>query len=103
MGHDQLFKLFFHEFLQDFLELFYPDAAARLDFTTLEFLDKELFTDFPEGSVREADVVARVETHEGIPELILVHVEIQARPEQVRGHVEPRQARASIALDNACG
>ena len=34
-----------------------PDVAARLDFTTLEFLDKELFTDFPEGSVREADVV----------------------------------------------
>ena len=82
MGHDQLFKRFFHEFLQDFLELFYPDVAARLDFTTLEFLDKELFTDFPEGSVREADVVARVETHEGTPELILVHVEIQSRPEQ---------------------
>ena len=75
MGHDQLFKRFFHEFLQDFLELFSPDVAARLDFTTLEFLDKELFTDFPDGSVREADVVARVET----------------------------PARASIASNNACG
>jgi hypothetical protein len=83
MGHDQLFKRFFHEFLQDFLELFYPDVAARLDFTTLEFLDKELFTDFPEGSVREADVVARVETHEGTPELILVHIEIQLDPRGV--------------------
>jgi hypothetical protein len=81
MGHDQLFKRFFHEFLRDFLELFYPDVAARLNFTTLEFLDKELFTDFPEGSVREADVVARVTTHEGKPELILVHLEIQFRPE----------------------
>ena len=39
MGHDQLFKRFFHELLQDFLELFYPDVAARLDFTTLEYLD----------------------------------------------------------------
>ena len=65
MGHDQLFKRFFSEFLQDFLELFYPEVAARLDFTTLELLDKELFTDFPEGSVREADVVARVQTREG--------------------------------------
>ncbi len=82
MGHDQLFKRFFHEFLQDFLELFYPDVAARLDFTTLEFLDKELFTDFPDGDVREADVVARVETHEGTPEIILIHVEIQSRPER---------------------
>jgi len=83
MGHDQLFKRFFHEFLQDFLELFYPDVAARLDFTTLEFLDKELFTDFPEGSVREADVVARVATHEGKPELILVHIEVQLSPRGV--------------------
>ena len=48
MGHDQLFKELFHKFLQDFLELFYPDEAARLDFGTLRFLDKELFTDFPE-------------------------------------------------------
>ena len=39
----------------------------------------------------------------GVPEVILVHIEIQSRPEQVRGHVEPRQARASIALNNACG
>ena len=82
MGHDQLFKRVFQEFLQDFLELFYPDVAALLDFAKLEFVDKELFTDFPEGSVREADVVARVETLEGTPELILIHVEIQFRPEQ---------------------
>ena len=103
MGHDQLFKRFFHEFLQDFLELFYPDVAARLDFTTLEFLDKELFTDFPEGSVREADVVARVQTHEGTSELILVHLEIQSSLAQILGHIELRQARASIASNNAWG
>ena len=60
----------------------HPDVAARLDFTTRELLDKEIFTDSPEGSVREADVVARVETHEGTPELILVHIEIQSRPEK---------------------
>ena len=30
MGHDPLFKRFFHEFLRDFLELFYPDMAAQL-------------------------------------------------------------------------
>jgi predicted transposase/invertase (TIGR01784 family) len=58
-------------------------VAARLDFATLEFLDKELFTDFPEGSVREADVVARVHTHEGVPEIILVHIEVQLRPRGV--------------------
>ena len=80
MGHDQLFKEFLREFFQDFLELFYPDEAARLDFGTLRFLDKELFTDFPEGSPREADVVAQILTREGHPELILVHIEVQLRP-----------------------
>jgi hypothetical protein len=82
MAHDQLFKEFLREFFQDFLELFYPDAASRLDFRTLKFLDKELFTDFPEGSMREADVVAQIQTHEGEPELILVHIEVQSRPEK---------------------
>ena len=50
MGHDQFFKDFFRTFFRDFLDLFYTDVAERLDFGTLRFLEKELFTDFPEGS-----------------------------------------------------
>jgi hypothetical protein len=79
MGHDQLFKSFLRAFFREFLELFCPEAASRLDFGTLRFLDKELFTDFPEGSMREADVVAEIRTHDGKPELILVHIEVQLR------------------------
>jgi len=82
MGHDQLFKEFLRAFLPDFLELFWPDAAVRLNFGTLRFLDKELFTDFPEGSQREADVVAQVETVDGEPEILLVHIEVQAERER---------------------
>ena len=81
MGHDQLFKDFLHAFMREFFELFYPDAARRLKFETLEFLSTELFTDFPEGAVREVDVVGRLETQMGSPELILIHIEVQARPE----------------------
>ncbi len=80
MGHDQLFKEFLRAFFRDFLELFCPDIAARLDFGTVRFLEKELFTDFPAGSLREADVVAEVDTQDGI-ELVLVHIEVQARRE----------------------
>ena len=72
MGHDQLFKEFLRAFFRDFLELFCPDIAARLDFGTVRFLEKELFTDFPEGSLREADVVAEVDTQDGIEGLVLV-------------------------------
>ena len=40
------------------MELFFPDVCERLDFSTLRILEKELFTDFPGGSLREPDVVA---------------------------------------------
>lgn len=60
MGHDQLFKTLLETFLQEFLELFFPDVAARLDFTWQRPLDKEFLTDLPQGRRREADVVAEV-------------------------------------------
>jgi predicted transposase YdaD len=82
LGHDQLFKAVLEKFFKDFLELFFPKVAERLDFGTLVFLDKELFADLPQGPTREVDVVARLETHEGEPEIVLVHVEVQARPER---------------------
>jgi predicted transposase YdaD len=81
MGHDQLFKAILEGLFQDFLELFFPEAAVRLDFRTLRFVDKEVFANVPEGEVRRADVVARLQTRDGEPELVLVHVEIQARHE----------------------
>jgi predicted transposase/invertase (TIGR01784 family) len=81
MGQDQLFKAILEKLFQSFLELFFPNVAARLDFVTLRFLDKEVFANVPEGVVREADVVARLQTRDGEPELVLVHVEVQARPE----------------------
>ncbi len=82
MGHDQLFKAVLEKFLKDFLELFFPDVAERLDYETVQFLDKELPMDFPRGTTREVDVVARLETHQGEPEIVLVHVEVQSKPEK---------------------
>jgi hypothetical protein len=61
--------------------LFYPDVARQLDFQTLLFLDKDLFTDFPGGSPREPDIVAQIKTHDGGPEIVLVHIEVQLRRE----------------------
>ena len=81
MGHDQRFKEFLRAFLQDFLKLFYPHVEERLDFGELEFLDTEVFTHLHDGSRREADVVAKLRTRDGQPELVLIHVEVQARTE----------------------
>ncbi|TDI43029.1 MAG: hypothetical protein E2P02_12040 [Acidobacteria bacterium] len=81
MGHDQLFKDILKGFFREFLAMLYPEIETLLDFDTLRFLDKELFMDLPEGSRREADVVAEIRTLEGEGELILIHVEVQADPE----------------------
>ena len=81
MGHDQRFKEFLHAFLQDFVKLFYPHVGKRLDFENIEFLDTEVFTDLHDGRRREADVVAKLRTRNGEPELVLIHVEVQARTE----------------------
>lgn len=99
MGHDQRFKEFLQLFLRDFLKLFCPEVEERLDFETLELIDKELFTDFPEGSPREADVVAKLRNREGSPEIVLIHVEIQSRSErdfEVRMFGVLRHALATI-------
>jgi hypothetical protein len=53
-----------------------------LDFARVMFLDKEVFTDVPEGSRRELDLVAQVYTQDGAPELILLHIEVQAQRER---------------------
>jgi hypothetical protein len=79
MGHDQRFKEFLQAFLQEFLKLFYPRVEERLDFREIEFLDKEVFTDLAEGSRREADLIAKLRTQQGRPELVLIHVEVQTR------------------------
>jgi hypothetical protein len=74
-----LFKEFLREFLPAFLTMFFPEEAVLLNFDHLRFLDKEVFTDFPEGDTREADLIAEVQTQSGEPELLLIHIEVQAK------------------------
>jgi len=80
--HDQRFKTLLREFLPEFFELFFPEWAARFDFTRTEWLDKEIFPDPPEGKRRSLDLVAKLPTvdNEAGPEewLSLIHVEIES-------------------------
>jgi hypothetical protein len=77
--HDQLFKELLQEFFADFVQIVLPKIAPRLRLDRATFLDKETFTDTPEGEHRLLDLVAQVETTDGEEELLLVHVEIEAR------------------------
>ena len=59
MKHDQLWKEVLLTFLREFLELFFPEVAERIDFNGIVPLDKEVFTDTPDGELREPDLVVQ--------------------------------------------
>jgi hypothetical protein len=91
MNHDELFKELLHNFFAEFFSLFLPAEAALIDLTSFRFLEQEVFTDFPEGNLRRADVVVEVRTLGGETEILLIHIEIQAKrgsevPERVWEH-----------------
>lgn len=79
MSHDQLFKTLLRRFFGDFVRIVLPDMAARLRLDAPRFLEQELFTDLVDGRQRRLDLVARVESVDGEPEIVLVHVEIEHR------------------------
>ena len=76
--HDRLFKEFLHRFLREFMEIFFPVEAARLDFTTVAFLQQELVINLPGQVLRITDVVAELNTLDGEPEAIILHVDVEA-------------------------
>jgi predicted transposase YdaD len=80
MDHDRLFKELLTTFFADFLDLFLPELSADLDRGTVEFLDKEVFTDVTAGTKHEADLVAKAQFR-GRESFFLVHVEHQAQPQ----------------------
>src|SRR5947209_6264 len=74
--HDKIFKQLLRIFLADFLRLVLQEPG-RLDLSSAEFLDKELFAGGPHGRRREMDLLVRIRTVDGSP--LLIHVEIEAR------------------------
>lgn len=84
--HDQLFKDLLAAFLGDFLQIVVLGIAPRLRAAAADLLPTEHFTDHPEGRRRELDLVARVPTSTGEPEVTLVHVEVE-------GHARRGMAR----------
>ena len=82
MDHDRLFKELLTTFFVEFIELFFPELAAYMDRRSVEFLDKEVFTDVTHGEKHEADIVAKARFR-GKELGFLIHVEPQARRQSV--------------------
>jgi hypothetical protein len=85
--HDQRLKVLLKEFFGQFFLCFFPAWAERFDFTSVEWLDKEVFLAPPQGEKRQLDLVAKLRLRPGAPppcegmtELVaLVHVEVETR------------------------
>ena len=75
--HDRLFKELLTTFFREFVELFAPEVAARVEWPSLRLLDKEVWTDVTEGERHEADLVALADVR-GEASCFLIHVENQA-------------------------
>jgi hypothetical protein len=82
--HDRRFKILLREFFRELFLLFFSEWAKRFDFSAVEWLDKEIFTDPPRGERRAMDLVAKLPTRKkgggkGKKWLALIHVEVEAR------------------------
>jgi len=76
-SHDRLFKSLFQAFFRDLLLLVDPNLAAQLaPGMVVEFLDKELLPEFPDGEHRVVDLLAAIPEASG-GRALLVHVEIE--------------------------
>jgi hypothetical protein len=78
IDHDRLFKEVLQTFFLEFLHLFLPHIAEAIDPDSIEFLDKELFTDVTSGDKHLVDFLVRV-TYKHQPAYFLIHVEHQAQ------------------------
>src|SRR5438132_1501536 len=63
------------------MERFFPEEAARLDFSQITFLEQEIATDVASGRQRTLDLIAQVRTRLGAAEVVLIHMEFEARYE----------------------
>ena len=79
MDHDQLAKTLLQRLFQQFLTLFWPELAAHLDLTQVEFLPVESFVQPPRGRRKYPDLVAKVGLSGGGNAVLVLHLEIQER------------------------
>jgi predicted transposase/invertase (TIGR01784 family) len=77
IDHDRLFKELLSTFFVEFLELFVPQVAHKINRDSVRFLTQEYFSDLTTGEKKIIDLLAEVQL-EGQETGFLIHVENQA-------------------------
>ncbi len=76
--HDRLFKELITLLFLEFLELFAPQIAVQLNPDSIEFVDKEIFSEILPSKEYEVDVLVRVRIA-GEERFVLIHIENQSK------------------------
>ena len=85
IDYDGAWKEAIERYLRPFMELCFPEAARNIDWTsTPEFLDTELQEVVRDAGLgkQRADKLIKVRRLDGEAEWVLVHVEVQAQPDE---------------------
>ena len=78
---DQITKRLIKEFFKEFLSFFFPELVKQIDFSSVVFIDKELFSGQVQGPKNIADVLAEIKLSNGEEKIALCHIEIQSEKE----------------------
>lgn len=77
INHDRLFKELLTTFFVEFLDLFLPSVLEYLDTDSIQFTDKEVFSDLVRGEKNILDLVA-LARFQSQDYSFLIHIENQA-------------------------
>jgi Domain of unknown function (DUF4351) len=83
---DSPWKDIIRQYFSEAITFFFPATAALIDWSRpIEFLDKEFQQIAPDAEIgkRYADYLVKVWRKQGNPVILLLHLEIQARPEAI--------------------
>jgi len=80
VDHDRLFKELLTTYFDDFIDTFLPQVAGQIVPGSVEFLDKEIFTDIASDDKHVVDLIAKVRLKSG-DAYFLIHIENQSKPD----------------------
>ncbi|SFM18857.1 RpnC/YadD family protein [Salibacterium qingdaonense] len=80
VDHDRLFKEVLTTFFEEFIELFFPAVHDAVDFSNVQFLAEEVFSDVTQGEKYKVDLLVKTRRKEE-ETVIIIHTESQSYPQ----------------------